>query len=111
MILSKYLATFFCDFTNNSLRVHRGSDWAASVKILNVAISTSSQELDSREIGFSDALIMLSEAYSALGRTEDALRSARLAVSLSHEYMDRKHHNNNVSGIHCSLLFATMLMQ
>jgi hypothetical protein len=39
---------------------------------------------------------MLSEAYSALRSNEDSLRSARLAVTLSHELVEGNQHSNNV---------------
>jgi hypothetical protein len=34
--------------------------------------------------GFPDVLIMLSECYASLGKSKDALHSARLATSLAH---------------------------
>lgn len=38
--------------------------------------------------GFVDSLLMLSEAHSQLGRHEDALHSARLAVTIAHRRID-----------------------
>ena len=42
-----------------------------------------------------DASIMLTEAYMVLGRYDDAMQSARLAVSIVHSCLDRTVSNNS----------------
>jgi tetratricopeptide (TPR) repeat protein len=63
--------------------------YANAVKYLNPAVSNCPKYRDSFVSGLSDTLILLAECYSALGRRDDALHSARLAVNTSHERLEQ----------------------
>jgi tetratricopeptide (TPR) repeat protein len=63
--------------------------FANAVKYLNPAIASCPKYRETFVGGLSDTLILLAECYSALGRRDDALHSARLAVNISHERLEQ----------------------
>jgi hypothetical protein len=64
---------------------YRNGDWTSVIKVLNPIIASCPSYKGFYIGGLVDALLMLSESYSALGSYEDSLHSARLAVTISHE--------------------------
>ncbi|KAJ1431022.1 hypothetical protein B484DRAFT_44968, partial [Ochromonadaceae sp. CCMP2298] len=59
------------------------------IKCLNPAVSRCPRDQAGGFVaGLSDALVLLTEAYASLGRGDDALHSARLAVTIAHERLE-----------------------
>lgn len=68
---------------------YKESKFSNAIKQLNPAVSSGPVIGGSFSSGLSDALVLLADCYSALGRRDDALRSAKLAVNIAHERLDR----------------------
>ena len=76
-----YFATNFC----TSLGFLRNKEYEEVILSLSRSISTSGYSI----IGLCDALIVLSEAYAAMSRFEESLHSARLAVDVAHDRLEK----------------------
>jgi len=67
----------------------RSEDWIQAIKSLNNAISICPRSSEGIHLaGLSDSLLLLSESYGSLGKWEDAVHSARLAVVCAHKRPD-----------------------
>eukprot|EP01040_Poterioochromonas_malhamensis_P001273 gene1273-1348_t len=71
--------------------------YANAIKYLNPAVSQCPRHRESFVGGLSDTLILLAECYSAIGRRDDALHSARLAVNISHERLEQYNKESHFS--------------
>ena len=81
------ISTFEINRTH-ALGYYKECKYANAIKYLNPAVSNCPKHRDNFVSGLSDTLILLAECYSALGRRDDALHSARLAVNIAHERLE-----------------------
>lgn len=86
----KHTRTYVSYFTNiaHAMGYFFASDWTRTIKYSNPAITNCPKIGDFFLVGLTDALLMISESYSALGDFEDALLSARLAVTTAHSRLE-----------------------
>lgn len=77
-------------FTNisHAFGYYTAKNWGAAIKYLNPTVSDCPKVGENFPTGLTDALILLSESYAALGKFEDALLSARLAVTTAHSRLE-----------------------
>eukprot|EP01038_Epipyxis_sp_PR26KG_P004514 gene4514-6378_t len=91
----------FSVFKVQAVKYYKRDLWENAIKYLNAAIKNYPRSTlsDSTSViaGLAEALVMLTKSYSAIGKKDDALHSARLAVDISHKGLEAFQKKNKQS--------------
>lgn len=90
-----------------ALNHYKLNDFTTVIQLLNPIISSCPRSKGIYLPGLADTLILLAESYGALGRYDDAVQSAKLAVTIAHERLEytqllQKYNYNNGSNTNSS---------